>query len=169
MTRAIADKSRTIRLPVHIYEMMNKIKKVRRVLDQELEREPTTEELAEATGEPIEKIERTMNAMRVTFSLDALINNEDGDNFSSLMDNGAISLLDSLAISTMNDSLLKGFKVLDEREKVIVTWRFNLDNKGLRTLEEVGNRFKITKERARQIERGALEKLSKVDGLRDLL
>ena len=169
MTRAIADQSRTIRLPVHIFELMNKFKRARRELAQELNREATNLEIAKRLEVSEERVESIQVAMEKTLSLDTLVTSEDRTSFLDLLESDDISAMESLLISTIEDQLTVALKQLDRRERTVIIWRFNLDSKGIRTLDKVGKRFGVTKERVRQIERVALEKLFEVPGLSDLL
>lgn len=163
ITRAIADQARTIRIPVHMVETINKLLRTQRKMTQELNREPTIEELAKAMDESPEKIEHVFRIKQDIQSLDATIGGGDDDDSSEL---GNFVEDDSTATpeETADDHLLKEqvmevVKNLSDREQKIIKLRFGLEGGRPHTLEEVGAEFDVTRERIRQIEAKALAKL----------
>ena len=159
ITRAIADQSRTIRIPVHMVEHINRVLKVQRELVQDLKRDPTTAELAERTGMPEERVQEVLRISQDLRSLDAPVGEDDarlGDLIAdeSSRDPGEAALDDELR--NVVQSLLSEFH---EREQDVVRMRFGLDDGQARTLEEVGKAFGVTRERIRQIEAKTLNKL----------
>ena len=160
ITRAISDQSRTIRLPVHVGETINRVKKTGHRLQQIFEREPTHEEVARAMDVPLEKVRQVLDAARLPVSLEAPVG-QDGDAFLGdfIEDDRLPQPLElashHLLRSQINDALDK----LSERERRILIMRFGLEDGQYRTLEEVGREFGITRERIRQIESKALRKL----------
>ncbi len=160
ITRAIADQSRTIRIPVHMVEHINRVLKVQRELVQDLKRDPTTAELAERTGMSEERVQDILRISQDLRSLDAPVGEEDDARFGDLIpdqssrDPGEAALDDELRIVV--ESLLSEF---NEREQDVVRMRFGLDDGQPRTLEEVGKAFGVTRERIRQIEAKTLNKL----------
>ena len=165
ITRAIADQARTIRIPVHMVETINKLLRTQRRMTQELNREPTMEELsAELELEP-EKIEYIMKIKQDISSLDAGVG-RDGDEEDSVLadfieDEETISPEDSATNQLLKEQVQDVLSSLSDREQKIVRMRFGLDNGKSHTLEEVGQEFAVTRERIRQIEAKALAKLRK--------
>lgn len=165
ITRAIADQARTIRIPVHMVETINKLLRTQRRMTQELNREPTIEELsAELEMEP-EKIEYVMKIKQDISSLDAGVG-RDGDEEDSVLgdfieDEDTVSPEDSATNQLLKEQVQDVLSSLSDREQKIVRMRFGLDNGKSHTLEEVGQEFAVTRERIRQIEAKALAKLRK--------
>lgn len=165
ITRAIADQARTIRIPVHMVETINKLLRTQRRMTQELNREPTMEELsAELELEP-EKIEYIMKIKQDISSLDAGVG-RDGDEEDSVLadfieDEETVSPEDSATNQLLKEQVQDVLSSLSDREQKIVRMRFGLDNGKSHTLEEVGQEFAVTRERIRQIEAKALAKLRK--------
>ena len=165
ITRAIADQARTIRIPVHMVETINKLLRTQRRMTQELNREPTMEELsAELELEP-EKIEYIMKIKQDISSLDAGVG-RDGDEEDSVLadfieDEDTVSPEDSATNQLLKEQVQDVLSSLSDREQKIVRMRFGLDNGKSHTLEEVGQEFAVTRERIRQIEAKALAKLRK--------
>lgn len=165
ITRAIADQARTIRIPVHMVETINKLLRTQRRMTQELNREPTIEELsAELEMEP-EKIEYVMKIKQDISSLDAGVG-RDGDEEDSVLgdfieDEETVSPEDSATNQLLKEQVQDVLSSLSDREQKIVRMRFGLDNGKSHTLEEVGQEFAVTRERIRQIEAKALAKLRK--------
>lgn len=165
ITRAIADQARTIRIPVHMVETINKLLRTQRRMTQELNREPTIEELsAELELEP-EKIEYIMKIKQDISSLDAGVG-RDGDEEDSVLgdfieDEDTVSPEESAAGQLLKEQVRDVLSSLSDREQKIVRMRFGLDNGKSHTLEEVGQEFAVTRERIRQIEAKALTKLRK--------
>lgn len=160
VTRALADQARTIRVPVHMVETINKMSKMQRKLTLELGYEPTTTELAEALGMSEEKVIEIMQIAREPASLETPIGEEDDSNLGDFVaDNNAVTPegnIESVMLREHIDTLLQDLK---EREKQVIVLRFGLLDGHPRTLEEVGKEFNVTRERIRQIEAKALRKL----------
>ena len=165
ITRAIADQARTIRIPVHMVETINKLLRTQRRMTQELNREPTTEELAKELEMEPEKVEYVMKIKQDIHSLDAGVGRDEGDDDSTLgdfiEDEDAASPEDSAANQLLKEQVQDILGVLTEREQKIVKMRFGLEDGKSHTLEEVGQEFAVTRERIRQIEAKALTKLRK--------
>lgn len=165
ITRAIADQARTIRIPVHMVETINKVLRTTRRLTQELNREPTNEEIAEAMGMEVEKIEYVMRIKQDIASLDASVG-RDGDDEESVLgdfveDSERDSPEDATANQILKEQIAEILTTLSEREQKIIRLRFGIGGGRPHTLEEVGNEFSVTRERIRQIEAKALSKLRK--------
>jgi len=161
VTRAIADQARTIRIPVHMIETINKLSRVSRFLVQELGREPTPEEIAKKMELPVEKIRRIFKIAQQPISLETPIG-EDGDSHFGdfIEDQEACSPAHATAFLLMQEQIEKVLKTLTEREEKVLRLRFGIGGSGFpRTLEEVGTIFNVTRERVRQIETKALNKL----------
>jgi RNA polymerase primary sigma factor len=161
VTRAIADQARTIRIPVHMIETINKLSRVSRYLVQELGREPTPEELAEKMDMPVDKIRRVYRIAQQPISLETPIG-EDGDSHFGdfIEDSEAVSPVDATSYSLMQEQIDGVLKTLTEREEKVLRLRFGIGGNDFpRTLEEVGTIFNVTRERVRQIETKALNKL----------
>jgi RNA polymerase primary sigma factor len=158
ITRAIADHSRTIRIPVHMVETLNRISRVNRHLTGELGREPTAEELAQHTGVPAKKVRLILESSRKPLSLETPIG-EDSELGDFLEDRTAGSPNDSLISQDLTTQVEKALSTLSQKEKEILRLRFGIGEEGEHTLEEVGRRFAVTRERIRQIEAKALRKL----------
>jgi len=160
ITRSISDQSRTSRLPVHVGETINRIKKTSHRLQQIFEREPTYLEIARAMDVPEEKVRQVLDAARHPVSLEAPVGLE-GDAFLGdfIEDNSVPPPMELAAQQLLRDQIGDSLSRLDEREQRIVVLRFGLEDGRYRTLEEVGQEFGITRERIRQIESKALRKL----------
>ena len=173
ITRAIADQARTIRIPVHMVETINKVVWAQRQLLQELGREPTLEEVAQRVEFPIERVREIQRLSLDTVSLEQPVGEEDDFSLSDLIEDRSAVVPDDAATRAMLDRAVKaalGF--LTEREQDIVRLRFGLEDGKIRTLEEVGREFGVTRERVRQIESKTLAKLRRPDAaflLRDYL
>jgi RNA polymerase primary sigma factor len=165
ITRAIADQARTIRIPVHMVETINKVLRTQRRLTQELNREPTTEEIAKAMGMEPEKIEYVMKIKQDIASLDASVGRDGDDDDSSLgdfiEDEDRVSPEDSAATQLLKEQIASILSTLSDREQKIIKMRFGIGGGKSHTLEEVGAEFSVTRERIRQIEAKALTKLRK--------
>jgi RNA polymerase primary sigma factor len=158
--RALANQSKTIRLPVHLVDKIAKIRRVAQSLSEELGREPTDDELAEEVGLSAAKLSQLRMASLKPASLDAPLSDEDGKELGETVgDLEAPTPLDQLSESNLLDELGGILKVLDERERRIISARFGLEGATPKTLEEVGRRFGVTRERIRQLQNGALLKL----------
>jgi RNA polymerase primary sigma factor len=158
ITRAIADHSRTIRIPVHMVETLNRISRVNRSLVNEMGREPTPEELAQRTGVPARKVRLILESSRKPLSLETPIG-DDSELGDFLEDKGAESPNDSLITQDLTTQVERALSTLSPKEKEILRLRFGIGEAGEHTLEEVGRRFSVTRERIRQIETKALRKL----------
>ncbi len=165
ITRAIADQARTIRIPVHMVETINKVLRTQRRLTQELNREPSTEEIAKAMGMEPEKIEYVMKIKQDIASLDASVGRDGEDDDSSLgdfiEDEDRVSPEDSAATQLLKEQIAAILQTLTDREQKIIKMRFGIGGGKSHTLEEVGAEFSVTRERIRQIEAKALTKLRK--------
>jgi RNA polymerase primary sigma factor len=165
ITRAIADQARTIRIPVHMIETINKLLRIQRRLTQELNREPTIDELAEAMEDTPEKIKYVFKIKQEIQSLDATIGGNDDDDSSELgnfvEDDSAVRPEDAASTELLRGQILEVVNNLNDREKKIIKMRFGLEGDRPHTLEEVGAEFAVTRERIRQIEAKALNKLRK--------
>lgn len=160
ITRAIADQARTIRVPVHMIEAINKVSRTQRKLIQELGREPTPEEVAVHLDYPVLKVKSVMKASMEPISLDRPIGEDDDSNLSDFIEDTGVSSPDQTAAHSMlKDQVSRVLATLTPREEKVVRLRFGLGDGTPRTLEEVGTIFKVTRERVRQIEAKALRKL----------
>lgn len=173
ITRAIADQARTIRIPVHMVETINKVVWAQRQLLQELGREPAIEEVAHRVELPIERVREILRINQDTVSLEQPVGDEDDFNLSDLIeDRGAVVPDDAATRSLLDAAVREALGNLSEREQDVVRLRFGLDDGKIRTLEEVGKEFGVTRERVRQIESKTLAKLRRPDAahlLRDYL
>jgi RNA polymerase primary sigma factor len=173
ITRAIADQARTIRIPVHMVETINKVVWVQRQLLQELGREPSLEEVAQRVELPTERVREILRINQDTVSLEQPVGDEDDFNLSDLIeDRGAVVPDDAATRSLLDAAVREALGHLSEREQDVVRLRFGLDDGKIRTLEEVGKEFGVTRERVRQIESKTLAKLRRPDAahlLRDYL
>lgn len=165
ITRAIADQARTIRIPVHMVETINKVLRTQRRLTQELNREPSVEEVAKAMGMEPEKIEYVMKIKQDIASLDASVGRDGEDEDSSLgdfiEDEERVSPEDAAANQLLKEQIAAILRGLTEREQKIIKMRFGIGGGKSHTLEEVGAEFSVTRERIRQIEAKALNKMRK--------
>lgn len=160
ITRSIADQSRTIRIPVHMSEVINKTYRVSRNLLQELGREPTDQELAQAMNLPIEKVREILKVSADPISLDTPIGEEDDSHLGDFIrDDSVMGPEDAASYSILKDQITRLLDTLTDREQRVLILRFGLKDGRSRTLEEVGKEFNVTRERIRQIEAKALRKL----------
>lgn len=160
ITRSIADQSRTIRIPVHMSEVINKTYRISRSLLQELGREPTEQELANAMNLPIEKVREILKVSADPISMDTPIGEEDDSHLGDFIkDDRLLGPEDAASYSLLQDQIAKLLETLTEREQRVLILRFGLKDGRSRTLEEVGKEFNVTRERIRQIEAKALRKL----------
>ena len=173
ITRGIADTGRTIRVPVHMVETINKTLRMTRTLLQELGREPTPEEVAERLNVSVSRVREVLKISRDPVSLDTPIGEEDDSHLGDFIeDDSALSPADSAAFSMLRAELATALESLTDRERQAVKLRFGLEDGRARTLEEVGKEFNVTRERIRQIEAKALRKLrhpSRSKRLKDFL
>jgi len=163
ITRAIADQARTIRIPVHMVETINKLLRTQRRLTQELNREPTNEEIAGAMDIEVDKVEHIMKIKQDISSLDASIRDNEDDSVLAdfIEDEDTITPEESATSQLLKEQVKDMLNVLTEREQKIIRLRFGLEDGKSHTLEEVGSEFQVTRERIRQIEAKALAKLRK--------
>ena len=170
ITRAIADQARTIRIPVHMVETINKLLRTQRRMTQELNREPSIEELAKEMEMEPEKIEYVMKIKQDITSLDANVRDDDDDSVLGdfIEDEDAKSPEESATIQLLIEQVKDMLSILTEREQKILKMRFGLEDGKSHTLEEVGQEFSVTRERIRQIEAKALSKLRKHKDARKL-
>ena len=160
ITRAIADQSRTIRIPVHMSEVINKTYRVSRTLMQELGREPSEQEIANVMNLPIEKVREILKISADPISLDSPIGEEDDSHLGDFIKyDRIVGPEEAAAYSMLQEQIKKLLETLTEREQRVLTLRFGLQDGRSRTLEEVGKEFNVTRERIRQIEAKALRKL----------
>ena len=160
ITRAIADQARTIRIPVHMVESINKVARLQRQMLQELGRDPTVEELASRVEMTPARVREILRIQQDTISLEQPIGDEDDFNLSDIIeDQGAVVPAEAAARALLNEAVKEALSELSEREQTIVRLRFGLDDGQIRTLEEVGKEFGVTRERIRQIEAKTLAKL----------
>ena len=160
ITRAIADQARTIRVPVHMIEAINKVARASRALVQEYGREPTPEEVAKKLQMPTDKVKSVMKASLEPISLDRHIGEDEDSNLGDFIeDTSADSPAQSAAHAMLQDQMSKVLSTLTRREEKVIRLRFGLGDGTPRTLEEVGSIFQVTRERVRQIEAKALRKL----------
>ncbi|MGA0899954.1 MAG: sigma-70 family RNA polymerase sigma factor [Luteolibacter sp.] len=160
--RALANQSKTIRLPVHMVDKIAKMRRIAAMMAEELGREPTDEELSEETGVPRHKLAMLRQASNRPTSLDAPINDGEATEYGEIIqDERAIDPLESLADKNLHNQLDGLLDVLDERERKIIDERFGLDGRKAMTLEEVGREFGVTRERIRQLQNAALNKMKR--------
>ena len=173
ITRAIADQARTIRIPVHMVETINKLTRVQRVLLQELGREPTPEEIAEKMGVTEERVREIQKIAQDPVSLETPIGEEEDSHLGDFIeDEKTVTPSDSVATTMLKEQLLGVLDTLTPREEKVLRLRYGIDDGKPRTLEEVGKEFNVTRERIRQIEAKALRKLrhpSRSKKLKDFL
>lgn len=160
ITRAIADQARTIRIPVHMVETINKLIRVSRQLLQELGREPTPEEIAEEMKMPVERVREILKISQEPVSLETPIGEEEDSHLGDFIKDDNVPVpADAAAFTLLKEQLEEVLGTLTEREQKVLTLRFGLEDGRARTLEEVGKEFNVTRERIRQIEAKALHKL----------
>jgi len=160
ITRAIADQARTIRIPVHMIETMNKLIRTSRGLVQDLGREPTTEEIASSMKLPVEKVRKIMKIAKEPISLETPIGEEEDSHLGDFIEDKKVaSPLESAIRKNLHHQVRKVLNTLTEREEKVLRWRFGIGEQTDHTLEEVGQEFDVTRERIRQIEAKALRKL----------
>ncbi|MBO5213836.1 MAG: RNA polymerase sigma factor RpoD [Clostridia bacterium] len=173
ITRAIADQARTIRIPVHMVETINRLSKVEKTLTQELGRQPQVEEIAAEMGMPLERVREIMKVAQDPVSLESPVGEEEDSHLGDFIaDDDVPSPSDVAAQTMLKSELNEVLKTLSEREAKVLRLRFGLDDGRTRTLEEVGKEFNVTRERIRQIEAKALRKLrhpSRIKLLKDYM
>lgn len=169
ITRSIADQARTIRIPVHMIETLNKVMQVQKQLLQELGHEPTAEEVAEEMNLPLERVQSIMKMAQQPISLQSPVGDSDDTNFGDFIeDKGAENPYDMTAYSLLREKITDVLDSLTPRERRVLSLRFGLVDGYSRTLEEVGRQFKVTRERIRQIEAKALRKMRHPTRIRQL-
>ena len=160
ITRAIADQARTIRIPVHMVETINKLIRISRQLLQELGREPVPEEIAEEMNMPVERVREILKISQEPVSLETPIGEEEDSHLGDFIQDDNVPVpADAAAFTLLKEQLVEVLGTLTEREQKVLRLRFGLDDGRARTLEEVGKEFNVTRERIRQIEAKALRKL----------
>ena len=173
ITRAIADQARTIRIPVHMVETINKLIRVSRQLLQELGREPTPEEIAEEMKMPVERVREILKISQEPVSLETPIGEEEDSHLGDFIpDEGASEPSEAASFTLLKEQLMDVLSTLTPREEKVLKLRFGIEDGRTRTLEEVGKEFNVTRERIRQIEAKALRKLrhpSRSKKLKDFL
>ncbi|MFH1386882.1 MAG: RNA polymerase sigma factor RpoD [bacterium] len=160
ITRAIADQARTIRIPVHMIETINRLRKTSRILLQQLGHKPTEKEIAQRARMSVDKVREILRISQVPLSLEAPIGDEESSRLGDFVEDGTIQAPDDIVLQgLLRDDLEEVMSTLSERERTVLKLRFGLDDGHPRTLEEVGKVFAVTRERIRQIEAKALRKL----------
>jgi RNA polymerase primary sigma factor len=159
ITRAIADQSRTIRLPVHLYETISRIKKTTKLLSQEMGRKPTEEEIATRMEMTIEKLRFIAKSAQLPISLETPIGKEEDSRLGDFIESDGETPEDQVSKSLLREDLEKVLDSLSPRERDVLRLRYGLDDGRMKTLEEIGQIFNVTRERIRQIEAKALRKL----------
>ena len=160
ITRAIADQARTIRIPVHMVETINKLIRVSRQLLQELGREPTPEEISEEMGMPVDRVREILKISQEPVSLETPIGEEEDSHLGDFIQDDNVPVpAEAASFTLLREQLVDVLGTLTEREQKVLRLRFGLDDGRARTLEEVGKEFNVTRERIRQIEAKALRKL----------
>ena len=169
ITRSIADQARTIRIPVHMIETLNKVIQVQKQLVQELGHEPTAEEVADEMQMPIDRVQQIMKMAQQPISLQSPVGDSDDTNFGDFIeDKGAENPYDMTAYALLREKITDVLDSLTERERSVLSLRFGLNDGYSRTLEEVGQKFQVTRERIRQIEAKALRKMRHPTRIRQL-
>jgi RNA polymerase primary sigma factor len=169
ITRSIADQARTIRIPVHMIDIINKMLRMQKLLSQDFGREPTPEELADELHLPVHRVRGLMKMAQQPISLQSPVGDGDEANFGDFIeDKAADNPLDITSFSLLKDKLSSVLCSLSERERKVLELRFGLGDGNVRTLEEVGQQFRVTRERIRQIEAKALRKMRHPTRLRQL-
>ncbi|MCE2697756.1 MAG: RNA polymerase sigma factor RpoD [Anabaena sp. 49633_E8] len=159
ITRAIADQSRTIRLPVHLYETISRIKKTTKLLSQEMGRKPTEEEIATRMEMTIEKLRFIAKSAQLPISLETPIGKEEDSRLGDFIESDGETPEDQVSKNLLREDLEKVLDSLSPRERDVLRLRYGLDDGRMKTLEEIGQIFNVTRERIRQIEAKALRKL----------
>ncbi len=166
ITRALADQSRTIRIPVHLVESLNKVTRIQRQLTQEYNREPTIDEISKASGLPKAKINTVLSASSKPISLAALIGDDSPTEIGNLIeDKSSDAPPDAVSKGMTRNEINNLLENLSTREKLVIQLRFGLSDGRNRTLEEIGKMLGLTRERIRQIEKKAINKLRGIDGI----
>ena len=165
VARALADKARTIRMPVHVVEKLNRMARVERELRGSLGRDPTTHEIARAVGLPLQEVEQIRRAAQTPVSLERPVGEDDESALGDFLEDETTSRPDEAAEDTLrNETLAQALAALSERERRVLELRYGLNGERPRTLDEVGRTFNVTRERIRQIEGQCLRKLAALAG-----
>jgi RNA polymerase primary sigma factor len=165
ITRALAEQSRVIRIPVHIMEIVNKVKKTARMFVQEKGREPTIQEVSEIVKMPVERIEEVIKLTQEPVSLDLTVGNKEDSSLESFIsDDEAASPEEAVVDTLLREQINKVLGVLSDKERSVIMLRFGLDDGVPRSLEEIGRIMSVTRERVRQVEEKALKKLRCLSG-----
>ena len=160
ITRAIADQARTIRIPVHMVETINKLRKVSRILLQENSRKPTDQEISERSGIPVERVKEIIKIAQVPLSLEMPVGDDDGYVLGDFVEDTSQEMPDrSMLRDSLKEALEEVLHELSDRENQVLQLRFGFEDGRPKTLEEVGKIYQVTRERIRQIEAKAIEKL----------
>ena len=160
VARALADKGRTIRMPVHVVEKLNRILRAERKLRTDYGREPTSEEIAREVEMSIEEVEQIRRTSQTPVSLEKPVGDDDESEFGHFLEDESEPLPDEVAnLSLRNEALTRALSMLGERERKVLELRFGLNGESPCTLDEVGRAFNVTRERIRQIENHSLKKL----------
>ncbi len=160
ITRSIADQARTIRIPVHMIETINKLMRVQKKLVQDLGREPTPDEISAECGMPVERVRGVLKMAQQPISMQQPVGDSDDTSFGDFLeDKSAENPMDGAAFNSLRDKISDVLDTINERERAVIEQRFGLRDGNPRTLEEVGRQFNVTRERIRQIEAKALRKL----------
>jgi RNA polymerase primary sigma factor len=160
ITRAIADQARTIRIPVHMIETINRLRKTSRILLQQLGHKPTEKEIAQRARMSVDKVREIIRISQVPLSLEAPVGDEESSRLGDFVEDGTIQAPEEIVLQgLLRDDLEEVMNTLSDRERTVLKLRFGLDDGHPRTLEEVGRVFNVTRERIRQIESKALRKL----------
>ncbi len=165
VARALADKARTIRMPVHIVERLQKLNKAERILWTQLGREPTLEEVAEEASLPIDQAREVKAAAHASTSLDQPVGETEDAVFGDFVACGGPQPDEEVEVSLRSQALARALGALTDRERAVLVLRYGLDNSEPRTLEEIGRTLDLTRERVRQIEGHALKRLSRLHGI----
>jgi RNA polymerase primary sigma factor len=169
ITRSIADQARTIRIPVHMIETINKLMRVQKQLVQEYGREPTPDEIAEEIHLPVERVRAVLKMAQQPISLQAPVGDSDDTSFGDFIeDKTAENPMEEAGFAMLKDKIIEVLDTLTEREREVLEQRFGLKDGYSRTLEEVGRQFQVTRERIRQIEAKALRKMRHPTRIRKL-
>ena len=161
ITRSIMDQSRSIKVPVYILEKSAKVFKANKSLEEKLSRKPELYEIAKEVDLPVEAVKQILDSGSDTFSLDAPISTDENGTFMDFIEDENLLQDDLSAHSSLQEIISRALSMLDIREKEIIKLRFGIDNSEVLTLDEIGKRYKLTRERIRQIEKKALKKIEK--------
>ena len=165
ITRSIMDQSRSIKVPVYILEKSAKVYKANKELEEKLSRKPEIFEIANEVGLPSEAVKQILDSGSDTFSLDSPISSEENTSFMDFLEDEALLQDELSAHSSLQDKINQAISQLEEREQQIINLRFGINDSQILTLDEIGQRFNLTRERIRQIEKKALKKIEKNYGL----